>query len=553
MPVKNQSNEALARVRIDNTLKGLGWRLDGGRDGPANVVFERNLKSFGDVERLERKSPDYTLYDDDDNIIGLVEAKTARFKVTDGLKQCFGYARKLKLTKAICFCSDGNITRARHVNGEELRINGEIVEDLLSVNHVKELAKNPDLNLGDEVRSITQLIRLFNDSQDILRDDGVEAGLDSLREFCLLLFVKVMTERRTALPGCEWEEIVDRSGKSLMVTYKRIVDEYRKKYPEIFRGTAIRTPATLRSLIEGIKDINFSRSNLDIKGGAYEHFLAKYNTQKKSVLGQYFTPRHITRMLAKLMDFRLGKTIYDPFCGTGGMLISCYTSLYNQARGDSQIKNINQKTLYGRDLSSAAAQLAKMNMVLMGDGHSNIVREDSFANYVEQEYDAVITNIPFGLPRRSTEVADMYGSGFTHTYEVAVLHCMHAIRKGGQAAIILPDTLAYASQHESFRDYVAKNAKIRAIIRLPDHAFKPYTTARTFVLLLENIWAGTTTRFPFVHIKNDGFSNSTLREPIYKNDITELLDNAHDIGGHYQERIRIGRGGGGGGIPNPVN
>ena len=542
MAVKNMGNETLARVRIDNTLVALGWRLDGDRTGPADVRMEGDVKSPRDKARLKGKRPDYILYDGDE-IVGLIEAKKnvkGGKTVADGIAQCMEYARMLGRKNAICFCADGNITQACHASGAAVKINGELVDELLPLHQVAALAKNPNLDLGDEISNIGQLINLFHKSADILRNDGVEAGLDSLREFCLLLFIKVMTEKGASLPGCGWDELVDKNGEDLMVAYQRIISDYQRKYRDIFRDAAIRRPETLKSLIDGISGINFSRSDMDIKGGAYEHFLAKFNTGRRSVLGQYFTPRHITRMLAKLMDFRLNETIYDPFCGTGGMLIACYTSLRNQARTLVEKAHLNNKTLFGRDITPTAAQLAKMNMVLLGDGHTNISRTDSYMAFVENKYDAVITNIPFGLDSRDRETADMYlGATGGNSDEIGALHCIHAVKPGGRAAIILPENLAYLERHRKFRAFIAENASIRAVIRLPRHTFRLYTTAKTFVLLLDDIWQGATTRFPFVDLRHDGFSDSAWREPVDENDIPELLANVNDIGSHYGEFISV--------------
>ena len=532
--------EQLARIRIDNTLRVLGWRLEGDKTAAANVRLEGDVKSPREKELLKGKRPDYILYDKNDRIVALIEAKKSTPSgktIAEGMKQCLRYAEMLGLKEGVCFCTDGNITQARHVSGKRVTINGEPVDELPPPHHAAELARNPSLDLGSEIGNIKQLIALFDQSANILRNDGVEAGLDSLREFCLLLFVKVMTEQDTNLPGCGWSEIADKSGDDLMVAYRRIVGDYQREYRDIFREASIRRPETLKALIDGISDINFSRSDLDIKGGAYEHFLAKFNTGQSSVLGQYFTPRHITRMLAKLMDFRLGEKIYDPFCGTGGMLIACYMSLRNQARTAVEKTRLNEKTLFGRDIAPTAAQLAKMNMVLLGDGHTNIRRTDSLTAYVENKYDSVITNIPFGLPSRTQEIAELYGCPTDNSDDLGAMHCIHAVKPGGRAAMILPENMAYLGRHRQFREFVAENASIRAVIRLPRHIFRLYTAARTFVLLLDNIWQSDTKKFPFVDIKHDGFSDSAWREPVNQNDIPELLAHADDIGGHYGEYI----------------
>ena len=534
-----RQSEQLARFRINNTLAELGWRLDDRKgEAAANVRFERDLKNPEDVKRLKRGSPDYVLYSDDSDVpIGIIEAKTPTKKyrnLSDGLEQGMAYAKLLGRENMVVFCSDGNVTVARHASGEILTINGEVVDELLSQEQVAQLAGDPNIESGAIITSMGELVSIFNKASNDLRGDGVEAGLDALREFCLILFVKIMSERKTAPAGCGWGDMAGKMGGSLLVAYRRIVAQYRKLYGDIFNEVKIREARTLEKITEGITDINFSTSPLDIKGGAYEYFLSRYSAGRKSVLGQYFTPRHITRMMAKLLDLRPGNTVYDPFCGTGGMLISCYRLIRSQiAREDkAAIRQLNKKTLYGRDITESASRLAKMNMILLGDGHTNIQCVDSVSNPVRGKYDSVITNIPFNMPSADARTADFYDADSADFNTLCVLHCMRAVRKGGNAAIIVPANMAYSREYQNFRDYVRDNCEIRAAIRLPKSLFKSYTAARACILLLGGMWEKSTLAFPMVPIDNDGFSATRNREPIDKNDIPVVLEYA----GRWEER-----------------
>ena len=526
----------LARIRIDNTLFALGWRLNSSDTFAANVCVCGDCKSLSDAKLLKGNRPDYILYDDNDNIIALIEAKQdAARSFADGLKQCMRYADMLARKNIVCFCSDGNITVAQHGNGQSLTINGEMVDELLSPYRVEKLAMAAAINVEEELDGIRELINIFNGSADILREDGVELGLDSLREFCLLLFIKVISEKRQHLPGCDWEEFKQKSGAELKAAYIKIVNAYRKKYRDIFHEGNIRKAGTLKQLIERIDGIKLTRSSLDIKGGAYEHFLSKFHAGQKSVLGQYFTPRHITRMMGKLMDFRIGETIYDPFCGTGGMLITCYSLLQNQIKNDERAKNrrLHDNVLYGSDIAPTAAQLTKMNMVLLGEDRANIRREDSLNNLLKGKYDAVITNIPFGLSPVDRRTAKLYQSESNNAHDICLRHCMFALKKGGRAAIIVPETVAYLPLHQKLRNFIKANAAIKAVIRLPRETFKPHTAARTCILLLEKVWAANTATFIFADIKHDGFSGGAWREPIAQNDIPQLLSTADNWAAHY--------------------
>ena len=536
---KRKQPEALARIRINNALVGLGWRLDAEGDRTANVTLEGELRNPADSKKLGRARPDYVLYAEGSDIpIGIIEAKKPRYsKMADALEQARKYAEKLKYRHMVVFASDGNVTLAEHVTGASLTINNERVDDFVPSAQLTALAKSPWLEEGKAVENMATLIALFDSVSNDLRKDGVEAGMDALKEFCLVLFVKIMSEKGKALPGCKWEQLIDGIGDDLLENYKQIVEKYRGQFGDIFAEMKIRRAQTLEQIVQSLNDINFHRSSFDVKGGAYEYFLSKYSAGRKSVLGQYFTPRHITRMMAQLLNLSKSETVYDPFCGTGGMLVACYGLMRNQVQpGDSaELKTLNNHTLFGRDITETASRLAKMNMIVLGDGHSNIKCVDSINEPVNGKYDAVITNIPFNLEPSEMDVAIQYGSTSSDSNELCVRHCMQAVKKGGKAAIVLPENIAYADKYQSLRQHIRKNAEIRAVIQLPDATFNAYTAARTFVLLLSNIWEKQTVRFPVVTISADGYSSARNREPILENDIPALLGHAGEIDKHYPQ------------------
>lgn len=527
--------EALARIRIDNMLVALGWQLDDDDKHEANVRLEGHLKDDGDVAKLGQDSPDYVLYADNSiNPIAIIEAKRPNEELQKALAQGMRYAQKMQRENIVVFASDGNITICKHASGRSVTINKEPVDDLLPQWQVEKLAMNPHLELGQEIESISTLIKIFKEAGNDLRRDGVDAGRDSLIEFCLVLFIKIMSERKNGSNN-EWDSLTQKSGDSLLAAYKQIIARYKATYGDIFSEVKITRPQTLERIINRIARLNFRHTSLDIKGGAYEHFLSRYSAGDKSGLGQYFTPRHITRMMAQLLNLKVGETIYDPFCGTGGMLVACYGLIRNQidAKAQAELKRLNNHTLYGGDITESASRLAKMNMVILGDGHSNIKRIDSLSNPVNKKYDCVITNIPFNLTDMpDIDAVQKYG---THDSPngICIRHCLQSIKDGGRAAIIVPDNIAYDQEYKTLRQFVANHCTIKAVIWLPRATFKNYTSARTVILLLDNIWVGKTTSFPFVKISSDGYSADAWREPIPENDIPELLAHANQLRKRY--------------------
>ncbi len=537
---KNQPEE-LARFRINNSLVALGWRLDAKNGQPANVRFGSDLKNSDDMKLLGRFRPDYVLYADDSVLpIGLIEAKKPGHKnMTGAMKQGLDYAKKLKTSNLVVFASDGNKTLCRHASGVIPTINGEGVYDFLSKEYTEKLANNPVLDLGAKIKAIPDLVRIFEDVSDNLRKDGIEAGMDSLKEFCLILFVKIMSERgeKRAMAGCKWERLTCERGDELLLAYQDIVGRYKKVYGDIFSDMHIKNSTTLEKIVTKIDRLNFSTSSLDVKGGAYEYFLSRYSAGNKSALGQYFTPRHITKMMAQLIELDKDDTIYDPFCGTGGMLVACYELMRNQiADNDTAgLAKLNNHTLYGGDISQSASKLAKMNMVILGDGHSNIKCVDSVADKISHKYKCVITNIPFNLRDFEISVAENYKTSITDANSLCIIHCLKSISRGGRAAIIAPETIAYQNARQPIRDFIKNNATIRAVIRLPKSVFTTYTSARTLILLLDDVWTSHTTAFPVVNLNNDGYSSAKNREPIPDNDIPDILDQCDEFSEHHPQ------------------
>ena len=113
---------------------------------------------------------------------------------------------------------------------------------------------------------------------------------------------------------------------------------------------------------------------LNIKGDAFEYFIKAYSASNPSDLGEIFTPRHIVQTMVKLLNPKIGETVYDPFCGTGGMLITAFKHMMGtMAQTERNLELIQKETFYGTELTKTA-KIAKMNMILAGDGHSNITQ-----------------------------------------------------------------------------------------------------------------------------------------------------------------------------------
>ena len=522
------NNPEVLAERRNNQLLNLGYKLEGPN---RNIFLNGECATEYQKEQLQGSRPDYILYDENSTKpLAVIESKKPCKSLKSALDQAEFYAKKIGCD--IVFATDSYIIQSKSLlSNKQLRINGkflDFLDDFPKINILRDLCEKPFLITDEKIiEDKNNLIKLFKYSEKILRNEGIDAGIESIYEFCIILFIKIKSEAK-------WNSLSNESGDDLLNSYKNIIHSYRKKYPGLFGKVKIKKPTTLEKIIKKLKTINIVDTSMDIKGEAYEHFLKRYSTQNKSVLGQHFTPRHISRLLVHLLDPKYNEKIYDPFCGTGGMLIECYRYIRKGIKDELQIKHLNQNTLYGQDIGEGVSQLAKMNMILIGDGHSNITQMDTLSSPIESKYDVVITNIPFNLSKESSSTNPTNKS----TNELCIDHCINALKENGRACIIIPENLCYNKKYIEFRKNIIKSINLEAIIRLPRETFKTYTSARTCILYLKKE-KDITKSFSSIDIKNDGYSSGTWREPIPYNDIPVLLEHKHELKKSYKEYKEI--------------
>ena len=483
------STEAHSRVRIDSMIEAAGFNLTDYDNSSPSVGYEGAIRNLVMNDRLKQagRIPDYHFYPPQGATpIAFLEAKRIGGQNLDSaLDQATDYARiacnNNDNPPMLVFASDGIQVKSQHANGNELSLNNYPVDYIPSFELMRELVKAPSLTQGEAVNSVDSLIKIFGDVANLMRADGIDAGINQLREFCILLFIKIMSERGEQGGRENWKKLISKSGENLVQTYLQILVEYKQHYGDLFSTSELKQPTILEKMISKVHPINFTKSGMDVKGQAFEYFLSHYSAGNKSALGQYFTPRHVTNMMAMLLDPKAGDKIFDPFCGTGGMLISCYTHIRigldsRQKNFEDKLRELEKETLYGNDISGGASSLAKMNMILLGDGQSNIERDDSFNLRAKKKYNKIITNIPFNLNaaidyEEMSPFIEASGIDRPDWNALCVIKCIESLKAGGSAALVLPLTLCNADKYRKVRDYIAKKCRIKACIRLPKKNF----------------------------------------------------------------------------------
>lgn len=296
---------------------------------------------------------------------------------------------------------------------------------------------------------------------------------------------------------------------------------------------------SIYSIVDSMRPMH--GAGFDLFGAVYEQFAS---SKEKKDFGQYFTRRHYAHVLAELL--LKGEDVYDgtrkikvadPTCGTGGMLTESFKVLranYDASGtlNDDAQKFLSQECFYGLDIKGENISRTKLNMFLVGDGHTNMFCDNSLVPekprgkemLMNGQYDYIITNPPYGAGTilAPTDVLNSY------RMEVAFL-CKNIdlLKINGKACIITPDGILENPSFKKLREEIMSVCTIDAIISLPKFAFAPYTKEKTYAIFLtkkhnrnyggviENRATGKFQTSPIwmYIIDNDGYANSDKRFP----------------------------------------
>ncbi|HEY5550374.1 MAG TPA: class I SAM-dependent DNA methyltransferase [Opitutaceae bacterium] len=226
--------------------------------------------------------------------------------------------------------------------------------------------------------------------------------------------------------GCHWRDVravASNVGRALQNAMRDIEKANPETLYAIF-GDAQWTnkerlpDSLLRDLIEHFSRISLGNeaARSDVLGQAYEYLIKKFADATNKKAGEFYTPRSVVRLMVSILDPREGESIYDPACGTGGMLLEAIHHV-KEHRGDDRTL---WGKLFGQEKNLTTSAIARMNLFLHGASDFQIVRGDTlrspafFTGDSLATFDCVIANPPFSLEKWGEEVwtSDPYGRNF---------------------------------------------------------------------------------------------------------------------------------------------
>ncbi|MDO9047893.1 MAG: N-6 DNA methylase [Methylobacter sp.] len=282
----------------------------------------------------------------------------------------------------------------------------------------------------------------------------------------------------------------------------------------------------------------------DIQGDVYEYLLSEIASAGKN--GQFRTPRHIIKLIAELVQPKLGQRIADPACGSGGFLLGAYQYIVTQLavkaakNNDSSAaqlqtdedgfkrtsvsasltetaKRILNESLWGYDIDSTMVRLGLMNLMMHGIDEPHIDYKDTLSKSFDEanHYDIIMANPPFTGSIDKGDINESLSLGTTKTELLFIENIYRLLKKGGTAGVIIPQGVLFGSGKAfvEARKILVDRCDLKAVITLPSGVFKPYAGVSTAILLFtkvydqqDNVDEPATQQIWFYDMKDDGYT-----------------------------------------------
>lgn len=414
-------------------------------------------------------------------------------------------------------------------------------------------AKEPQAGTQAELR------QKFKSAHDALWGGGALAPTTAFDELDKLIFCKIWDEKwRDNAPKTKGEPFAfqiisypeDKDDKQnlkakteLEKRVRGLYEHGRKKDPEVFKDDIKLDKHKIYTVVQYLQDINLSKTDLDAKGVAFQSFMGEFF---RGDFGQFFTPKPIVEFIVNSINIDKDWKVLDTSCGSGGFLLHALKAIrdeaneiYGEDAGSASWKDywheFAEKHLFGIEINEQISRVAKMNMIIHDDGHTNIITNDGLKNnktleienrnlkFQDGTFDLIMTNPPFGSTIKAdevnyykeyelfeknlgiTEIKDRIADDnnkkkwrTSQSTEVLFLErCYKYLNEeNGYLAIVVPDGILTNSTSQYVRDWLIEKFRILAVVSLPQHTFSHVKAGvKSSVLFLKKHPKSVTQRF----------------------------------------------------------
>ena len=478
----------------------------------SNMKFENSMPVQAGTKKITVQSD--IEVEEGNNVEVVIDVKAPNISLNEKeILQSISYAKLVSTPPALyAIVTNGiDIITTNIYTGKktsEIPTRSELIRDIsrtrkkslsqIEIREVKSLMLT--LNNSDE------LYKIIKKCKDLIEKRGLIRSDQSFKEMTKILLVKMNEERRAKNGQTNrfQKEILNKLAKADDVT---VYDEFLNLFQEALIAYPIYTNKSesiritdhecLLKVIEELEPWSFIGTGDDIKGAVYEIFL---KSTLRGDFDQYFTPREIVDFIVKFADPKIGDKILDPACGSGGFLIQSFLYVNQKiidaplSEVDSKLKfkELIDKCLWGGEADEDLHVLAKINLIMHGDGYNNIYQGDSLSSPMlpDNYFNLILTNPPFTIPYTFKDILNNYEMGFNkESQELDILFVEKCIRSldgkaGGELYIILPEGLLNLPCYQSFREWLLSKCHITLSISLPEGTFIPFgkSVSKTAIL-----------------------------------------------------------------------
>lgn len=290
--------------------------------------------------------------------------------------------------------------------------------------------------------------------------------------------------------GYHWSDVRETTqdvGLSIVTAFRKIEKANSEKLSGVFGDAAWtnknRLPdKLLKDIIEHFSTKTLSLNNCpeDELGQGYEYLIKKFADDSGHTAQEFYTNRTVVHLMTEMLKPKSGESIYDPTCGSAGMLISAIAYLKNKGQ---EWRNVSA---YGQEINQLTSAIGRMNLFLHGVNDFHIVNDDTLARpaFVEhgqlKQFDMCLANPPYSISQwdRSTFESDKYGRNFLgvppqgRADYAFIQHILKSLKGDtGRCAILLPHGVLFRNEEKNIRENLVKSDLIECVIGLGPNLF----------------------------------------------------------------------------------
>lgn len=337
--------------------------------------------------------------------------------------------------------------------------------------------------------------------------------------------------------GCHWNDVRNRTsniGMAIVDSFLRI-ESANEDLDGVFSNfknakwtdKQIFSDDLLKGIIEHISQVRMDNGSCpnDVIGQIYEYLMKHYADIAKTKAGEFYTPRPVINLMVRVLDPQPGEDIYDPACGTAGMLIEAFNSMKD--------KKMLRGHLFGQENNPTTESMGRINLYLHGAEEFQIVVGDTFENpmFLDgdgtiRRFDMVLANPPFSLDDWGYDrwPNDPYGRCILGTPSennadyAWIQHMICSMKPHGRMAVVMPQGVLF--KENKLREKLVRSNKVQTIVQLPLNIF--YSTGLApCILFLRNDKSEGCIRFVNAQ---DIFTKTVSRNVLTAEDVDEIYD-----------------------------